>query len=639
VQPELSGPPDLETRLAEAASRARATRTVGGTLSPRAARDLRLRLLSEAPEVAPDVAATTDAPPTDAPPTDAPPTDAPAAVIVADEASTPSAGTRPSAIRVERRRWARDATPERVMSPAVTAPVVPAPPRPRTGRTRRWAVLGRLAVLLVVGAVLIGAATYASGRLTTPTALIATVVDATGATATRVGAPIQLTAGTVLQVGDTVTVSSPGHAVLALGASRVRMAGGSAVHLERLDGAGIGVSQLAGQVYYRVAPADHAPFHVTTGPVVWTAAGTAFDTDREPVAVGQGSGQERVTLLALQDAVTATGPGFDTTVPQGDRAIVYIGAASPTVAPALDAVPASALLDPWLQANGLLDQAAGLPLGILDGHLAVAVVSPSPSPTPFVTPSVSPTDTPFPTGLETPSPSPSPTAVARTPAPTPAITPGPTPSPTPGIGVLSLFATSCPGGVVLDWSKYNGKGTFSRYITLRSPSSDPAPPAAYPPSAGYIAELDGTTSKNALSGYDTYGAASQFRYRTLALDGTGKVLAASAARGPAGGAGAEASMTLSVNPNGQPMETDFSWTTFSGPAACFSQYEVRYAATSGGASTGTIAATNAGMGTSGIDGVAVAAGTHYFVVIVRRFTALGGSLVVAESAPVLYTVP
>ncbi len=99
-------------------------------------------------------------------------------------------------------------------------------------------------------------------------------------------------------------------------------------------------------------------------------------------------------------------------------------------------------------------------------------------------------------------------------------------------------------------------------------------------------------------------------------------------------------MTLSVSPNSTfPMETDFSWSTFGGPAACFSQYEVRFAATPGGAPTGAIAATNAGIGTSGIDGVAVAAGPHYFVVIVRRFTAVGGSLVVAQSAPVLYTVP
>jgi hypothetical protein len=608
VQPELSAPSDLETRLAEAASRARATRTVGGTLSPRAARDLRMRLFSESPGVTSDVA---------------PAPDAPIAAPVADEAASPSSGIRPAAIRVERRRWAREAAPEPVISPAVTAPVIPAPARPRTGRTRRWAALGRLVVLLVIGAVLIGAATYASGRLTAPTVLTATVVDATGATATRVGAPIQLAAGTVLQVGDTVTVSSQGRAVLALGASRVRLAGGSAVHLERIDGGGIAVSQLAGRVYYRVASTDHAPFHVTTGPVTWTAAGTAFDTDREPVAAGQGSGQERVTLLAVQDAVTATGPGFETTVPQGDRATIYIGSATPTVAPALDGVPASALLDPWLQANGLQDQAAGLPLGILDGHLQVALVSPSPSPTPFVAPSVSPTDTPFPTSLETPSPSP--TVIAPTPAPTPVVTPGPTPSPTPGIGALSLFATTCPAGVVLDWSRYGGKGAFSRYVTLRSPNGPP--PVTYPSSDPSVKVVASTSSKGAASGFDTQvaGPGSNYWYRTLALASDGKVLAASAARGPAGGGGAVANIDgfSAVPTSGQPTETDFNWTPINVPAACFTEYEIV---------SGPWIYSLGGMSNSGPDAVNIKCTGSTFLVFAIRQTSLG-QLTVAQSVP------
>ena len=69
------------------------------------------------------------------------------------------------------------------------------------------------------------------------------------------GAPIQLAAGTALQAGDTVTVSSQGSAVLGLGESRVRLAGGSAVHLDRVDAAGVTVAQLAGRVYYRVVSA------------------------------------------------------------------------------------------------------------------------------------------------------------------------------------------------------------------------------------------------------------------------------------------------------------------------------------------------------------------------------------------------
>ena len=281
--------------------------------------------------------------------------------------------------------------------------------------------------------------------------------------------------------------------------------------------------------------------------MTWTATGTAFDTDREPVATGQGSGQERVTLLAIQDAVAASGPGFDTSVPQGERAVVYIGAATPTVAPALDAIPASALADPWLQANGAADLAAGLPLGVLDGHLQVALASPtaSPSPSPFVTPSILPTDTPFPTALDTPSPTPTTGPTARA---TARPTAAPTPSPTPGIGTLDLAAASCPAGVVLDWSTYSGAGVFKRYVTLRSPSGPP--PVAYPPT-GSTVQVDPATSKLYASGYDKTGAGSQFWYRTLALDKDGKVLAASAARYAGAGGGVASISDFTAVKDGQ----------------------------------------------------------------------------------------
>ena len=235
--------------------------------------------------------------------------------------------------------------------------------------------------------------------------------------------------------------------------------------------------------------------------------------------------------------MAASGPGFDTSVPQGERAVVYIGAATPTVAPALDAIPASALTDPWLQANGAADLAAGLPLGILDGHLQVALASPTASPSPFVTPSVLPTDTPFPTALDTPGPTPTTGPTARA---TARPTAAPTPSPTPGIGTLALAAASCPAGVVLDWSTYGGTGVFKRYVTLRSPSGPP--PVTYPPT-GSTVQIDPATSKGYLSGYDKTGAGSQFYYRTLALDKDGKVLAASAARYAGGGPASPASTT------------------------------------------------------------------------------------------------
>ena len=612
--PELSGPADLETRLAEAAARARATRAVGGSLSPRAARDLRARLL-EAASAAPAAHEPVTPPQADAEP------------AAPDVAPVPASGARRAAIRVERRRWAREAEPAPEVAPApvaVPVTVTPAPSRPRMSRRRAWRTLVRLVALLVVVAILVGATAFASGRLMPPDTLAATVVEASGATATRLGEPVVLAAGTTLQAGDTVTVSSQGSAVLRLGDSRVRLAGGSAVHLDRVDAAGVSVAQLAGRAYYRDVSAAHAPFVVTTGPVTWTATGTAFDTDREPVAAGQGSGQERVTLLAIQDGVTASGPGFDTSVPQGDRAVVYIGAATPTVAPALDAVPASALADPWLQANGAADLAAGFPLGILDGHLQVALASPtaSPSPTPFVTPSLEPTETPSPTAFETPTPTPT---LGPTPVPTPRITPGPTPSPTPGIGALALNAATCPGGVVLDWSTYAGKGAFKRYVTLREP--DGPPPVAYPPSGGSIAQVDGTTTRAASSGFDTTGAGSPFWYRTLAISTAGTVLAASAARYGGGAGGVAPIGDFSAVKAGQ--DTDFSWTPFSGSSACFTEYLIV---------TNGWSYPLGGMDTYSVSQVPITCTGQSFEIQAIRKTSLdvpmGGPLIVARSAPV-----
>ena len=550
--------------------------------------------------------------------------------VAPDAEATPASTARRSAIRVERRRWARESLPTpddppAVVPPPVPTPVTPAPARPRTGRRRTWRSLVRLVALLVVVAMLVGATAYASGRLLPPGTLSATVVEATGATATRIGTPIPLTAGTALQVGDTVTVASRGSAVLGLGDSQVRLAGGSAVHLDRVDAAGVTVAQLAGRAYYRVTTDAHAPFAVTTGPVTWTATGTAFDTDREPVATGQGSGQERVTLLAIQDAVAASGPGFDTSVPQGERAVVYIGAATPTVAPALDAIPASALADPWLQANGAADLATGLPLGVLDGHLQVALASPtaSASPSPFVTPSILPTDTPFPTALDTPSPTPDDWARR------PARRRGPRPPRPPRRRRVSarwtLAAASCPAGVVLDWSTYSGTGVFKRYVTLRSPSGPP--PVTYPAHGLHRAGRPG--HQQAVIGPATTRREPEATstYRTLALDKDGKVLAASAARYAGAGGGAASISDFTAVKDGQ--RTDFAWTPFSGPSGCFTEYrftrrlmELHPAAPRPRPAVPT--------------DLAVTCGAQLFVMEAIRVTSLG-ELIVAESPPTTCT--
>lgn len=562
---------DVESRLELAGERARHPRGTGGALSARAARDLRDQLLAaDAVAAAGPLVAT----------------------AVEAETGVEPPGDDAAPMRVERRRWARAITPTNaltaptkplttpgdtgpraaVLAAVVTTPVA-APQVRRTRSSGGRSVLLRLAAAIIVVAVLAGTIAYGANLFHSDAALSASVVEAVGATATRVGVVIPLAAGTVLQVGDTVTVAAQGHAILAVGTSRERLAGGAAVHLDRLDDTGAGVSQLAGRAYTRVRAGEHRTFGVTTGPVTWTASGTAFDIDREPVASGPHAGQELVTLLAIQDAVTASGPGFDTRVPQGDRATIYIGAASPIVAPTLDQIPPDLLLDPWLQANGALDQAAGLPLGALQGKLHAAPGSASPSTSPFATPSTGATDTAVPSGSPTSSPSPNatPTPAAtpvRTPGPTP--TPSPSPTPAPTIGSLGLSATSCPGGVVLGWSKFNGSG-FVRYVTLRAPQGD-AIPAVYPPNQGYIAVVANTTSRTALSAADTEGQASTYAYRTLVVGSGNQVLAASGTP-TAGDAGQPETLYMDP-PVGSGGNVTFSWTPFSGPGACFSQYRL-----------------------------------------------------------------
>src|ERR1019366_6920801 len=136
--------------------------------------------------------------------------------------------------------------------------------------------------------------------------------------------------------------------------------------------------------------------------------------------------------------------------------------------------------------------------------------SPSASPSPSVAPSHSPSPTP---GV-TPGPRTTPTATA---SPTPTVKPVP-----PSFG---LALTECPGGVVLNWSKYGGAG-FARYVTLRA--TNPNIPKTYPPQAGVIT-MAGTTVRTKTSGADgSVADGKTYFYRTLALGPADKVLAASA---------------------------------------------------------------------------------------------------------------
>jgi len=159
---------------------------------------------------------------------------------------------------------------------------------------------------------------------------------------------------------------------------------------------------------------------------------------------------------------------------------------------------------PWLRSTLGLLLVAGL----------VACSGPAPSPT---GPSV------------TPSPIPSPT-LEITPEPTP--TPSPTPVPTlvPDPAVMGLDATSCPGGVVLDWTPSTHRN-FHHYTALRSPREKIAPD--YPPIAPAV-DWGRTyaTDRFVTSAVDAsvLPSATTWHYRVMAYDILNDVVSASPVR-------------------------------------------------------------------------------------------------------------
>ena len=132
---------------------------------------------------------------------------------------------------------------------------------------------------------------------------------------------------------------------------------------------------------------------------------------------------------------------------------------------------------------------------------------------------------------------------------------------------FGLALTECPGGVVLNWSKYGGAG-FARYVTLRA--TNPNIPKAYPPAAGVTA-MAGTTVRTKTSGADgSVADGKTYFYRTLALGPADKVLAASAVESGLG-FGQKDLGPLSVTSTSDII----SWGPYHNPA-CFSEYRLLY---------------------------------------------------------------
>ncbi len=501
----------------------------------------------------------------------------------------------------------------------------------------RWTALTAAAVI-ALAAIGLSASRLAPNA---PSSRAGAVADAT---LTRAGTTSALVAGATLLPGDTVAVASDGRATLRFGDSETRLDGGATIRIETVDTARIVLVQIAGRVYHRVVPDPGQSYTVETASLGWTAHGTAFDLDREPVA-GTSGGAELVSLDAIEHSVDLAGPGLEARIAEGRRAVVRLGGEIPDVATG-DVTP-DALGDAWLIANARLDQAAGRPLGILAGlDLAMTdpTLAPSPSePGPDVTPPApdatdpaappAPDPTPATTPAATPRPTPRPTPKTE---PTPRPTPKPEPTPTPA-PALAFSATACPGGVVLDWAAFSGDG-FARYLVLKSTSA--TIPAAYPPQAG-AGVVDGSvTTDVATTDADqpTPDGGGRVSYRALVLGTGDTVLVASAIRSVlTSGIGAMGG--LEIGPAGT--ATGFGWAPITAPEACFTTYELVWSATSLqpsdlGDHDGALAI--AGEATSTLSTEAIPAGTYRFRIQAIRITGLG-RFVVAQTDVAEHAIP
>jgi hypothetical protein len=516
----------------------------------------------------------------------------------------------------------------------------------------RWTAIGAAAALLlsVIGL------NASLGRPETPAAHATGV---SGATIVRDGQASALAAGMALRPGDEVRVRTGGHATIMLGASEARLAGGAALRIDLVSAGRIVVDQIEGRVYHRVVAPASTIYTVETGSLDWIARGTAFDLDR---ASADGGG--RVTLTTIQHDVSVSGSGLTATVHEGQQAV-----STPDDTPEISIgdVPESALRDPWLIANARIDAALGYPLGILAGiDLSELHASASPNETPAIGPSVTapptgtsppashvpsgaePTATPTPTAAATtaprtpgptprPTPPPTPRPTARpTPKPTPKPTPEPTEKPTSDLETISLTATACPGGVVLDWGKFAGTG-FHHYLVLKSSST--SIPAAFPPQDGARA-VGGTytTVRTKTDGYDrTERGGSTANYRAIAFGSSDQALAASAVRTvktrPIRRVG-----ELTIESDGS--STSFDWTRLTGSASCYSAYKLAYSADDATPSYlggDPIAWSGSDQSVSSASVDDLPSGTYWFRLQAIRATSLG-KFVVAQSDAVKYRV-
>jgi hypothetical protein len=138
---------------------------------------------------------------------------------------------------------------------------------------------------------------------------------------------------------------------------------------------------------------------------------------------------------------------------------------------------------------------------------------------------------------------------------------------------MALAATSCPGGVLLEWSPYGGAG-FSHYGVVRGDSAFSIP-SGWPPPAPLVG-LKGSSlqelSKTTFIDTSLASGATAW-YRAMAFDATEMTIGASpeksATRKPVAAIGG---FSATATPGG----ADLAWTPFAGPDACFTWYKVTW---------------------------------------------------------------
>ncbi len=206
---------------------------------------------------------------------------------------------------------------------------------------------------------------------------------------------------------------------------------------------------------------------------------------------------------------------------------------------------------------------------------------------------------------------------------------------------MDLTATGCDGGVVLEWSPYEGD-FFNHYTTLRNTTS--SIPKAYPPQGGAV-DPGGTYTTNSgkTSAVDTgVAAGTTYYYRAMAFDADDGVIGASsvvsAVAAPVASLG-----TLGAAPD-LVEGTDLTWTPYGGGEACFTWYKLVYSETNATPSyldgdPYLVAISNQATGSYVASPAELLSGhTYYLRVQAIRGTDLG-LFVAAESDVTTYLVP